>query len=67
MSFICKTTILARKWGHRPLIPALGDRGRGISEFEDSLVYRLSSRTARDTQRNPVSQKNKTKQNNSPY
>ena len=31
-----------------------------ISEFEGSLVYRVSSRTARDTQRNPVL-KNKTK------
>jgi hypothetical protein len=44
----------------------LGDRGRQISEFEASLVYRVSSRTARDTQRNPVSNKtkqNKTKQN----
>ena len=29
----------------------LGDRGRRISEFEDSLVYRVSSRTI---QRNPV-------------
>jgi hypothetical protein len=41
----------------------LGSRGRWISEFEASLVYRVSSRTARATQRNPVS-KNKTKQNN---
>jgi hypothetical protein len=33
-----------------------------ISEFEASLVYRVSSRTARATQRNPVSKKqNKTK------
>jgi hypothetical protein len=39
----------------------LGGRGRQISEFEASLVYRVSSRTARATQRNPVS-KNKTKQ-----
>ena len=36
-------------------------RGRWISEFEASLVYRVSSRTARDTQRNPFSKKqNKT-------
>jgi hypothetical protein len=42
----------------------LGGRGRRISEFEDSLVYRVSSRTARATQRNYVSKKqNKTKQN----
>jgi hypothetical protein len=33
----------------------LGGRGRQISEFEASLVYRVSSRTARTTQRNPVS------------
>jgi hypothetical protein len=32
-------------------------RGRRISEFEASLVYRVSSRTARATQRNPVSKK----------
>jgi hypothetical protein len=37
----------------------LGGRGRWISEFEVSLVYRVSSRTARTMQRNPVS-KNKT-------
>jgi hypothetical protein len=30
-----------------------------ISEFEASLVYRVSSRTARDTQRNPVSKNQK--------
>ena len=44
-----------------------GGRGRRISEFEVSLVYRVSSRTARATQRNPVSkqtnkQTNKKKQ-----
>jgi hypothetical protein len=38
----------------------LGGRGRRISEFEASLVYRVSSRTARATQRNPVSKKTKT-------
>jgi hypothetical protein len=40
----------------------LGGRGRPISEFEASLVYRVSSRTARATQKNPVSKQNKTKQ-----
>jgi hypothetical protein len=40
----------------------LEGRGRQISEFEASLVYRVSSRTARAIQRNPVL-KNKTKQN----
>jgi hypothetical protein len=38
----------------------LGGKGRRISEFEASLVYKVSSRTARATQRKPVS-KNKTK------
>jgi hypothetical protein len=38
----------------------LGGRGRRISELEAILVYRVSSRTARATQRNLVS-KNKTK------
>jgi hypothetical protein len=47
-----------------PLIPHLGGRGRRISELKASLVYRVSSRTARATQRNPASKKlNKTKQN----
>jgi hypothetical protein len=46
----------------------LGGRGRQISEFEASLVYKVSSRTARATQKNPVSKnkttQHKTKQNN---
>jgi hypothetical protein len=37
------------------LIPGLGRQGRRISEFEASLVCRVSSRTDRATQRNPVS------------
>jgi hypothetical protein len=41
----------------------LGGRGRWISEFEASLVYKVSSRTARATQKNPVPKKPKTKQN----
>jgi hypothetical protein len=39
----------------------LGDRGRRISEFEAGLVYRVSSRTARATQRNLVLKKRKRK------
>jgi hypothetical protein len=35
----------------------LGGRGRQISEFKASLVYKVSSRTARATQRNPVLKK----------
>jgi hypothetical protein len=48
----------------------LGGRDRRISEFEASLVYRVSSRAARATQRNLVSKKqtepkqNKTNLNN---
>jgi hypothetical protein len=47
----------------------LGGRGRRISAFEASLVYKVSSRSARATQRNPVSKnqkKRKTKQNKKP-
>jgi hypothetical protein len=39
----------------------LGGRGRQISEFEASLVYRVSSRTARVIQRTPVLKNKKTK------
>ena len=50
----------ARLWSQH-----LGGRGRQISEFKASLVYKVSSRTARAIQRNPVSknQKPKPKQN----
>jgi hypothetical protein len=45
----------------------LGGRGRRISEFEASLVYRVSSRTDRAIQRNPVLKKqNKTKTKKTP-
>jgi hypothetical protein len=37
----------------------LGGRGRQISEFEASLVNKVSSRTARAIQRNPVSKNQK--------
>jgi hypothetical protein len=40
----------------------LGGRGRQISEFEASLVYKVSSRTARAIQRKPVSNKQTNKQ-----
>jgi hypothetical protein len=48
----------------------LGGRSRRTSEFEASLVYKVSSRTARATQRNPVSKKTKNKkqkQKQKPY
>jgi hypothetical protein len=40
----------------------LGGRGRQISEFEASLVYKVSSRTARALQRNPVLKNQKKKE-----
>ena len=49
---------MAGRWWCRPLILALG---RQISEFEASLVYRVSSRAARATQRIPVSKNQKKK------
>jgi hypothetical protein len=53
------------QWWLAPLIPALGGRSRQISEFKASLVYRVSSRTVRAIQRNPVSKKqNKNKNKN---
>jgi hypothetical protein len=39
----------------------LGGRDRRISEFEASLVYKVSSRTARAIQRNSASKKTKNK------
>jgi hypothetical protein len=38
--------------------------GRRISEFEASLVYKVSSRSARAIQRNPVLEKKEKKQKN---
>jgi hypothetical protein len=45
-------------WWRTPLIP-----NRQISEFKTSLVYKVSSRTARAIQRNPVSEKNNNNNN----
>jgi hypothetical protein len=39
----------------------LGGRGRRISEFKASLIYRVSSRMARSLQKNPVSKTTMTK------
>ena len=38
---------------------SLGGKDRNISEFEASLIYRVSSRSARDIQKNPVLKTNK--------
>jgi hypothetical protein len=56
-----RNTREAGRWWRTPLIPALGRQGRRISEFEASLVYKVSSRTARAIQRNPVSKNQKKK------
>jgi hypothetical protein len=39
-------------------------RGRQISEFQASLLYIVSSRTAKATQRNTISKNQPTNQNN---
>jgi hypothetical protein len=50
-------------WWHRPLILALksGGRSRQIFGFEASLVYRISSRTVKGTQRRKGDLKKKKK------
>ena len=48
--------ILAGRWWHIPLIPALGSQKQvDLCEFKASLIYRTSSRISRITQRNSVS------------
>jgi hypothetical protein len=49
--------IINRVWWCTPVIPALRRQRQRITEFEPSLVYRVSSRTARAT----LSQKKKKK------
>jgi hypothetical protein len=64
LGFLLRMHVEAGQWWHMPLIPELEGRGRQISEFKASLVYRVSFRTSKGTQRNPVSiNKNKIKQN----
>jgi hypothetical protein len=47
--------------------PSTWETEAGRFEFKASLVYRVSSKTAKTTQRNPVSKnKNKTKKNQPP-
>ena len=48
-----------------PLVPALRrQRQADIHKFEPSLLYRVNSRTARATQRTPVSNSQTNKQTN---
>ena len=52
----------AGQWWFKPLIPKLKrQRQVDLCEFEASLVYKSSSRTARATQGNSVSEKKKRK------
>jgi hypothetical protein len=53
IAVLIKTDFLDQ-WQRRPLIPVLRRQRQTLSEFEARLVYRVSSRTARATQRNPV-------------
>ena len=51
---------MARQWWHIPLIPALmRQRQVDLCEIEAGLVYKVSFRTARATQRNPVLKRKK--------
>ena len=53
-----KTKKIAGQWQHTTSITAfVKQRKVGLCEFEASLVYRVSSRIARATQRNPVLEK----------
>jgi hypothetical protein len=49
---------MSRAWWYTPLIPALRKQRQVDSEFEASLVYKVSSRTARAIKK-PCLKKNK--------
>jgi hypothetical protein len=54
--FVCLSEVMLGQWWFMSLIPALGrQRQVDLCGFKASLVYRASSRTARATERNPVS------------
>ena len=51
LSRVLERVCLAELWWLMPVISALGrQRQEDLSEFEASLVYKVSSRTARATQ-----------------
>jgi hypothetical protein len=49
-----KITKSVRLWWYTPLILHLRGKGRWISKFKASLIYTMSYRATRATQRNPV-------------
>ena len=55
-------SVLPNSGGTRLYSQHLGGRDRQISEFEASLVYRASSRTARETLSRKIFKKEKKKQ-----
>jgi hypothetical protein len=55
--------MIAGRWWHTPLIPVLGGRGRRISEFEASLIYREFQDSQGYTEKPCLEKQNKTKQN----
>lgn len=55
---LSKKKNLARWWWHTPFNSSTQETGpRGISGFKASLISGASSRTARVTQKNPISEK----------
>jgi hypothetical protein len=66
LDFICENLFFNKNTRSQAVLahacnPSLGDRSRWISEFEASLVYRVSSRTVGATQKPCLEKKNKNK------
>ena len=54
------------QWWQTSLIPALRSRGRRISEFQASLVHRMSFRIVRAMQKKKTKTKNKKQKTKNP-
>ena len=62
LTFVLEDTVLSWQQWCIPLIPALSrQRQEDLCEFKANLVYTVSSRTARTTQRNLVLKKQNNK------